>query len=126
MPASELIITTSTPKNFIRSPKGLFAEPVMVDINQVIPKGTVMGVITATGLAIPYLTGAVDGSQVPAGLLAYDVDTTTNGANRVLDTIMYVRGLFYYSMLILLGLDSGAITAFGGRHIPSTDTFILP
>jgi Bacteriophage lambda head decoration protein D len=40
-------------------------------------RGTIMGVVTASGKWIPSLAGASDGSQVPAGILVDNVDTTT-------------------------------------------------
>jgi hypothetical protein len=42
-------------------------------------KGTVMGQVTATGLWIAYTAGAVDGSQNPKCLLAYDTTTDASG-----------------------------------------------
>src|SRR5215831_7849184 len=42
-------------------------------------KGTVMGQITATGVWRNYTSGAVDGSQNPKCLLAYDVTTDGSG-----------------------------------------------
>jgi hypothetical protein len=40
----------------------------------VLPRGTVLGRITASDKYIPSLSGASDGSQVPSAILAADVD----------------------------------------------------
>jgi hypothetical protein len=83
-----------------------------------VAKGTVMGQITATGLWIPYLTGAADGSQIPKCVLTYDTVTDASGNHTIgggqqgetyLDTPAYFGGDF--NAADLTGLDAGALTA---------------
>lgn len=44
--------------------------------------GTVMGRIASTGYMTPCLASAVDGSQIPRGILAHDVVNLAGGANQ--------------------------------------------
>jgi hypothetical protein len=59
-------------------------QPVMLKKTVLIPdvalaRGTVMARVTATGLLDPYLTGQVDGTQLPVGILMEDIPI--GGAN---------------------------------------------
>ena len=83
--------------------------------------GTLVGEQTANpGQVIAYLTGAVDGSQNPIGVLQYDVVTDgsgnhTWGGSSFGETFksapVYVSG--YFKTTDLVGLDAGAVTKFG-------------
>lgn len=98
-------------------------------------KGTVLGIITATGLYKAYATGNVDGSQTARGILAFDVDvdasgnityTTTTGqvggelGQTYKSVPMYIGGCFRTEDLV--GLDAGAVTNLGGNLIFGTVT----
>jgi hypothetical protein len=80
-------------------------------------KGTVLGQITATGLWVAYTAGAVDGSQNPKCLLAYDTVTDASGNHTIgggqagdtyLDTPAFFSGDF--NAADLTGLDATALT----------------
>lgn len=80
-------------------------------------KGTLMGQITATGLWIAYLAGAVDGSQNPRCVLTYDATTDASGnvtlgggqqGATYLDAPAYFSGDF--NAADLTGLDATALT----------------
>lgn len=68
----------------------LVARKVTVLSGQVLPRGAVLGIITASGKAILSLAGASDGSQTPDLILAEDVDAT--GADAT--ALAYERGDF--------------------------------
>jgi len=81
-------------------------------------KGTVMGQITATGKFIAYASGAVDGSQVPKGLLAFDCvvdgsgNVTIGGGDQGVtypSAPIFTSGDF--NCADLTGLDANAVTA---------------
>ena len=68
----------------------LVARKVTVLSGQVLPRGAVLGIITASGKAILSLAAASDGSQTPDLILAEDVDAT--GADAT--ALAYERGDF--------------------------------
>jgi len=61
----------------------------------VLPRGQVMGIISATGLAVPSVATATDGSQVPAGILADATDATAGQVTAGL----YQQGEFNFAAL---------------------------
>jgi Bacteriophage lambda head decoration protein D len=66
-------------------------------------RGTLMGVITASGKVVPSLSAAGDGSQTPFGIAAVDADSTLGPssppADRQID--VFVRGSFNENKVIL-------------------------
>ena len=72
--------------------------------------GTVLGIVTASGLAVAYDDSANDGSEVAVGLLAIDADPA--GESRAIPVPMYIRGQFTASKLT--GLDAAAIADLHG------------
>jgi Bacteriophage lambda head decoration protein D len=64
---------------------------------QNVVRGTVLGVITASGKLNTSLSAAVDGSQTPFGIAAHDVDATA--ADK--DIEVYTRGNFNEHKLVL-------------------------
>jgi hypothetical protein len=68
----------------------------------VVKRGTVLGIISADGLAIPVNNAAADGSQTANCILVKDVDTTAG--NVVAEA--YVSGLFNRQALIFGGDDT--------------------
>ena len=97
------------------------AVPVTVKSTQTLTAGTVLGIITATGLAVAYDDSALDGSEVAAGILVEDVDAVATGADVV--SSMYVRGNFQASRLT--GLDGSASADLGARTVPGRDLVLL-
>jgi hypothetical protein len=93
-----------------------------------IPKGTVLGELTATpGEFKAYLTGSADGSETAKAILPWDI--TTDGSKNITigggefgvtyKTIpVYVSGFFKTTELT--GLDAAGITDFGGHLISGT------
>lgn len=83
--------------------------------------GTVLGVVTASGLYAPYASGNTDGSQNAAALLLHSasVDQYGNGS----DIAVAHGGEFWKDLLI--GLDAGAITALGAKTIVENGLNIL-
>ena len=78
--------------------------------NAEIPAGTVLGMITASKLYIPYAKASADGSQVAKLILAETVPASTDLQNAG----AYATGIFYKDKLN--GLDADAITAWGARE----------
>lgn len=70
----------------------------------VVKRGTVLGIITASGLAVPVDSSKSDGSQTANCILVNDVDTT--GGDVV--TEAYVSGHFNRKALIFGGTDTAA------------------
>lgn len=60
-------------------------------------RGTVLGMVTATGKYRPCDASATDGSQVPSAILADQVDATTADAK----TAGYLAGQFDGSLVVL-------------------------
>lgn len=75
----------------------LVARKVTVLAGQVLPRGAVLGTITASGKAILSLAAAADGSQTPDLILAEAVDAT--GADAT--AIAYERGDFNAAAITL-------------------------
>jgi hypothetical protein len=68
----------------------------------VLKRGTVLGIITASGLAVPVDSTKTDGSQVADCILTDDVDTTDGNVTAT----AYRSGLFNRKALIFGGTDT--------------------
>lgn len=68
----------------------------------VLKRGTVLGIITASGLAVKVNSGNTDGSQTAQYILAEDVDTTDGDVS----AIAYRSGHFNRQALIFGGTDT--------------------
>lgn len=65
-------------------------------------RGTVLGIITAGGLAVDVDSSASDGSEAPYAVLADDTDATTDDTKAV----VYMTGEFNQNALIFGGTDT--------------------
>ncbi|MBE3586562.1 MAG: head decoration protein [Thermoanaerobacter sp.] len=74
----------------------------------VIKRGTVLGIITASGLAVPVNSANTDGSQSADCILTDDVDTGDAGATTNVVATAYSSGLFNRKALIFGGTDTAA------------------
>jgi hypothetical protein len=88
--------------------------------NLTVVKGTVLGIITASGLVSPYLSTNSDGTQVARGIAQYDVTTDGAGLHTIAGgelgaTFSGAPVLFsgVYQTSELTGLDAGAVTNLG-------------
>ena len=70
--------------------------------NTPILRGTVLGVITATGFAVPVDSTKTDGSQVAKYVLAMDVDASASDV----EAVGYASGQFNRKALIFGGSDT--------------------
>lgn len=70
----------------------------------VVKRGTVLGIVTATGLAVPVDDAQADGSQNPDCILVEDVDTTDGD----IVAVAYKTGHFNRQALIFGGDDTAA------------------
>lgn len=78
----------------------VLARGIILAKNQgVIKRGTVVGIVTATGLAVPVDKAKTDGSQIPYGIATDTVDTGT-AATTDTKTTAYISGLFNSKALI--------------------------
>ncbi|WP_068775767.1 head decoration protein [Paenibacillus sp. FJAT-26967] len=68
--------------------------------------GTVVGVITATGLAVPVNSTATDGSELADSILTDSIDTGTGGAAQNTVTTAYSSGSFNRQALKFGGADT--------------------
>lgn len=60
-------------------PMNLWEVNVGFTASQNIPRGTVLGIVTSTGLCKPYASGNNDGTQKPAYLAIYDMQVDSSG-----------------------------------------------
>lgn len=65
------------PDQLVSGPLQLVTESVTIGVSGALKRGTVLGVITATGAYIPSKKDATDGSEKPSAILVDNVDTTT-------------------------------------------------
>lgn len=86
-----------------------YKETVLTGQNLV--RGTLVGRITASGKVINSLTAAGDGSQVPYGIVAQDVDATA--ADK--EALIYVSGTFNAHKVTL---GAGWTAATAARALP--------
>ena len=85
--------------------------------------GTVLGIITATGLYDAYDNGASSGIEVARGILTVAVDTTSAGNNAATEVPMFVGGALINTSA-LVGSDSNALTDLGARAVTSAITYV--
>jgi len=115
----------STPTEILASTVGLekFGIQISTAVSAKIVKGTVMGKISASGLYIPYLTGASDGSETALGILVDDYDPTVSADQNDLRLAasMYIHGSFVEANLT--GLDAGAKAEMFGKTVGAVYTF---
>lgn len=78
--------------------------------SQVILAGTVLGRVAASGNVIPCISGALDGSQFPIGVLVNDV---TIASGQTANVAMCIDGDVNASKLIWYGGDSLATVTAG-------------
>jgi len=76
--------------------------------------GTLLGRVTASGKLVPVASAAVDGSQIPVGILKTNVVQLADTADIVVD--ICVAGDVAEEMLVLDGSDT-LTTDIGGRTI---------
>ena len=107
-------MTSQTPRSFtdawatdrlVAGLTQLVSETLPLALGQALPRGAVLGRITASGKLTLSAAAATDGSQVPYGILADDADATLT------DVLCgaYVKGEF----------NQNALT-FGAGHTPQT------
>lgn len=83
-------IDTFVADNLIAGDFPIVTKPVTVLSGQNLVRGSVVGVVTASGKVILSLSGAADGSQTPYAVLAADVDASTGDK----PGIVYLTGEF--------------------------------
>ena len=70
--------------------------PIVVASGQgVLNRGTLLGKVTSSGKYVISLNAAADGSQVPYGILAEDIDATSADVT----TVQYISGAFNWSYM---------------------------
>ncbi|UNK26224.1 head decoration protein [Serratia plymuthica] len=65
------------PDQLVSGPLQLVTDSVTIGVSGALKRGTVLGVVTATGAYIPSKKDATDGSENPSAILVDNVDTTT-------------------------------------------------
>lgn len=96
--------------------------------NGVLHRGTLLGIITASGLAVPCKSSASDGSQTPLYILEHDTDTGANSSGNSVPAVAYQSGKFNRAAIVLQSGDSiGQFAdALRMRNIIFTDTVAYP
>lgn len=79
----------------------------------VLPIGTVMGRIASTGQVTPCISGALDGSQFPIGVLAHNVSIA---AGATIQVTICIAGDLAQEKLVFIGGDSVS-TVIAGRSM---------
>jgi len=79
---------------------------------QTLQAGTVMGIITASGLYKPYLSSASDGSQIPVGVLADYADPSAAGDGS--EIVVIKSGILLKDLLV--GYDANAKSVLGAKE----------
>ncbi|GIO39065.1 hypothetical protein J41TS12_39260 [Paenibacillus antibioticophila] len=72
----------------------------------VLQRGTVVGILTADGLAVLVDSSKTDGSQLADSILTDTIDTGTTGATENVVTTAYQSGSFNRQALIFGGTDT--------------------
>lgn len=65
------------PDQLVSGPLQLVTDSVTIGVSGALKRGTVLGMVTATGAYIPSKKDATDGSEKPSAILVDNVDTTT-------------------------------------------------
>ena len=86
--------------DLLTNPGGIYplTQEITILSGQNVLRGTVLGKITASGKYGKSLSASADGSEVPAAILAKDVDATAGDRE---DGVAYFRGQFNENKLIL-------------------------
>ncbi|HGE8296734.1 TPA: head decoration protein [Serratia marcescens] len=84
------------PDQLVSGPLQLVTDSVTIGVSGVLKRGTVLGMVTATGAYIPSKKDATDGSEKPSAILVDNVDTTTT----VQTGGVYLMGEFNQNRLI--------------------------
>ena len=82
--------TTFNSDQLIAGDYPLLTKAVTIASGQNLTRGTLLGVITASGKSIKSLSAATDGSEVPDSILTEDADATSSDLERV----AYIAGEF--------------------------------
>ena len=105
MPASFASASFTPDRLIAQNAHLLIDEPITLISGQNLPRGALLGKITASGKYTLSLSASADGSQTPVAILAED--TNASGGDKV--TVAYFRGDF----------DPSAMT-FGASHTAAT------
>lgn len=84
------------PDQLVSGPLQLVTDSVTIGVSGVLKRGTVLGMITASGSYIPSKKDATDGSEKPVAILVDNVDTTTTAQTGG----VYLMGEFNQNRLI--------------------------
>ncbi|WP_447880771.1 head decoration protein [Serratia fonticola] len=84
------------PDQLVSGPLQLVTDSVTIGVSGVLKRGTVLGMITASGSYIPSKKDATDGSENPVAILVDNVDTTTTAQTGG----VYLMGEFNQNRLI--------------------------
>ena len=93
-----MIVETYTPDHLVAGLTQLVTENMVLAAGAALPRGAVVGRITASGKATICTAAATDGSQTPYGILAdfYDASLADVG-----NAAVYVKGEFNQNAIIL-------------------------
>lgn len=95
--------------------KGLVATGTLAS-GQNLVKGTVLGIVSATGLLKAYDNDASDGTQTAVGILLQDVNTGSTGLNEAFPAPVCV-GFGAFKTDELTGMDANGLADLGGREV---------
>jgi hypothetical protein len=94
----------------------LIDDPCVIAAGQVLERGAVLGRVTASKKLVLSLAAANDGSQVPYGILPFDVEAAVEDKNAA----VYVAGGRFVTGALILGAGhtiASVKTAFEGKPI---------
>lgn len=84
------------PDQLVSGPLQLVTDSVTIGVSGALKRGTVLGIVTATGAYVQSKKDATDGSEKPSAILVDNVDTTT----AVQTGGVYLMGEFNQNRLI--------------------------
>lgn len=109
------------PDQLIAGDLKIVTDTVSIGGSAVYPRGTVLGMVTATGVWIPSVKTANDGSQVPSAILVDQCDTTAISPQTA---GIYQMGEFNFNALtydVSWGVagSAAALTALKSAFVPT-------
>lgn len=105
---------TFSPDQLIAGDKPTRTKGIQVKTGQgVMKRGTVIGIITASGLAVKSLEASEDGSEAVNCILGEDIDATSGAV----DTFAYIAGDFNQSQMTFGTGHTAALTREAFREL---------
>lgn len=97
----QIVSEVYVPDRLIAGDFPLVTDTITIAAGQVLQRGALLGMTTATGDYILSLSAATDGSQNPVAVLADNVNTSATGTNAATPAPIYLTGEFNVNEMTL-------------------------